>query len=121
MSIKAVVQSVVPDGKHGAYAVATSENIDGSITFSLKPPIWNEEAPESGEVVLLDKVRKKQAGWKANEVRYLRPSDEQRYSTITLKQEALRKRKKIIIMIEKDVAVINHTQTEIQKDCGVHV
>ncbi len=80
MSIKAIIQSVVPDGKHGAYAVATSENIDGSITFLLKPPIWNEEVPEPGEVVLLEKVRKKQAGWKAKEARYLRPSDEQRHS-----------------------------------------
>ena len=82
MSIKAVVQAIEPNGKHGPYAITTTnnKNIDGSITFLLEPPIWQEEEwPEPGEIVLLDKVRKKSAGWRAREARYLQPSDEQRY------------------------------------------
>lgn len=41
--IRAVVQKVVSGGDHGPFAVATSESIDGSITFSLEPTVWQED------------------------------------------------------------------------------
>ena len=74
--VHAVVQKVCPDGKHGPYATATEERL-GSITFSLDGSVWNEEgAPELGEIVVLSKLRKKRAGWKAMCGRRYRPSDE---------------------------------------------
>ena len=77
-TIKAVVHKVIRDGTHGPFAVATSEGIDGSVTFSLDPSVWKEkEWPESGMVVSLGKLRKKRAGWRAKEVRFWKPSDEQ--------------------------------------------
>lgn len=76
--IKAVVQKIIPEGDHGPFAVATSESIDGSITFSLEPTVWQEdEWPEQGMIVVLGKLRKKRSGWRAKEGRFLKPSDEQ--------------------------------------------
>ncbi len=75
--IKAIVQKVTK-GKHGAYAVAKSKDIEGSITFSLDKNIWQEpDLPESGTVVVLSKLTKKRAGWRANRGRFLKPSDEE--------------------------------------------
>jgi len=66
-SVKAVVQKVVTDGRHGPYAVATADGIaDGSITFSLKRNVWpDKDVPEKGMIVVLSHLRKKQAGWRA--------------------------------------------------------
>lgn len=76
--IKALVQKVVPEGKHGPFAVATSEGLEGSVTFSLEPTIWQEqEWPEEGMYVLLGKLRQKRAGWRAKTGRFFKPSDEQ--------------------------------------------
>jgi len=79
MAIKAVVQKIIPDGKHGHFFVATSDQIpDGSITCSLEPTVWTEGAyPEEGEVVFLDELRQKRAGWRAKKGRFWNPSDEQ--------------------------------------------
>ena len=64
--MKAIVQKVIPRGNHGPFAIASSEKIDSSITFSLEPTVWKEdEWPEEGTVVLLGKLRKKRAGWRA--------------------------------------------------------
>jgi len=77
-TIKAVVQKVVQEGKHGPFAVATSDQLEGSVTFSLEPTVWEEdEWPEEGMVVLLKKLRQKRAGWRAKTGRFFRPSDEQ--------------------------------------------
>jgi len=77
-AIKAVVQNVIPQGRHGPFAIATSEKVEGSITFSLKENVWQEqEWPEQGMVVALSNLRKKRAGWRAMSGRFLRPSDEQ--------------------------------------------
>jgi hypothetical protein len=78
-TLKAIVHEiVVPTGKHGPYAVATAEGLTGSVTFSLDPSVWKEsEWPERGMEVLLGKLRKKRAGWRAKEGRFLKPSDEQ--------------------------------------------
>jgi hypothetical protein len=76
--VVAVVQKVIHDGKHGSYAIATTEEFEGSITFSLEPTVWLEsEEPEAGEFVLLSDLRKKRAGWRAKKGRYVSPSDEQ--------------------------------------------
>lgn len=74
-SIQAVVQNVIIDGKHGPYAVVSDEKL-GSITFALDGAVWCEEDfPEPGEIVCLSKLRKKRAGWRAMEVRRIRPSE----------------------------------------------
>jgi len=64
--ITAVVQDVIQNGRHGPYAVATSDGIEGSITFSLKPGVWQEKVvPEPGISVILSDLQKKRAGWRA--------------------------------------------------------
>lgn len=73
----AVVQKVIMDGKHGPYAKATEDNL-GTITFSLDGSVWQEMTlPEKGDVVVLEDVRRKHAGWRANSSRFFRPSDKQ--------------------------------------------
>jgi hypothetical protein len=76
--IKAVVQKVIQEGKHGPFAVATSAQLEGSVTFSLEPAVWEEnERPEEGMAVFLGKIRQKRAGWRAEQGRFWKPSDEQ--------------------------------------------
>jgi hypothetical protein len=76
--IKAVVQKVLPNGKHGPFAVASSDGLKGSITFSLESNVWQEdEWPEEGMFVFLGKLRQKRAGWRAKQGRFWKPSDEQ--------------------------------------------
>ena len=74
-TLRAVVQSVVR-GQHGPFAVATSRQVEGSVTFSLAHPVWQERGePEPGVTVVLSNLVKKRAGWRAMEARFLRPSD----------------------------------------------
>ena len=76
--IQAIVQKIVMEGRHGPYAVATSISVLGSITFSLTKEVWGEEdRPEPGTFVILNKLRKKRAGWRAMNGRFVRPSDKQ--------------------------------------------
>jgi len=76
--VKAVVQKVLPNGKHGPFAVASSDGLRGSITFSLESNVWQEdEWPEEGMFVFLGKLRQKRAGWRAKQGRFWKPSDEQ--------------------------------------------
>lgn len=76
--IRAVVQKVIPKGAHGPFAVATSDQMEGSVTFSLEPTVWEgDEWPEGGTLVLLDNLRKKRAGWRAKKGRFWKLSDEQ--------------------------------------------
>ena len=72
------IQKVVKEGRHGPYAVARCEEL-GSVTFSLKPPVWPENNwPEPGTIVVLGEIIRKRAGWRAQHGRFLRPSDEAR-------------------------------------------
>lgn len=74
---QAIVNNIIVDGKHGSYAVARCEEL-GTVTFSLNPQVWQEEDwPDPGTCVVLSKVRKKRAGWRAEFGRFLTPSDEQ--------------------------------------------
>ena len=76
-TVKAIVQAIVPGGKHGPYAVATSDELGGSVTFSLGKDVWHELAdPNPGVQVFLCDLQKKRAGWRAMYGRLLRPSDE---------------------------------------------
>ena len=71
------VQNIILDGKHGPYAVASTEEL-GYVTFSLDPKDWKEKRyPEGGSIVVLSEVSKKRAGWRANSGRFFQPSDEQ--------------------------------------------
>lgn len=73
---RAIVDRVILNGKHGPYVVARSEDL-GMVTFSLLPSVWQEKSyPETGTWVVLYDLRKKRAGWRAQQGRYLRPSDE---------------------------------------------
>lgn len=77
--IHAVVVEVVRDGKHGPYAVAKSQDFDGSITFSLNDRVWQEtDIPEPGMFVVLSRLRLKPRGWRALSARYLSPEDKNR-------------------------------------------
>lgn len=74
---RAIVEKVIPDGKHGPYAVVYSKEL-GSVTFSLGNDVWDgEECPEPGTYVMLSKLRKKRAGWRAQHARFEEPGDEQ--------------------------------------------
>jgi hypothetical protein len=83
---QAVVEKIIPGGKHGPYAVARSDEL-GSVTFSLDKDVWQEgDWPEAGTCVMLSQIRKKRAGWRAQHGRYVEPSDEQRASDIKKEQ-----------------------------------
>ena len=73
--LTAIVQKICPRGRHGPYAVAACEEIEALITFALSDDVWHEKRlPEKGDVVLLSDVRRRPAGWRAHEGRFLRPS-----------------------------------------------
>lgn len=75
---KAIVNKIIPDGRHGPYAVAYSEEAGESLTFFLGPTVWQDaEWPEPGTVVMLSKITRKRAGWRAGCGRLFRLSDEQ--------------------------------------------
>lgn len=75
-----VVEKIIPDGKHGPYAVARSQELE-SVTFSLDSKVWHEKDwPEPGMYVVLSQIRKKRAGWRATHGRFIEPSDEQQPS-----------------------------------------
>lgn len=77
-TIKALVEKVIPAGRHGPYAIATTDALAGSVTFSLERTVWQEEEwPEAGTYVCLGKLRQKRAGWRAKEGRFWELSDEQ--------------------------------------------
>lgn len=72
-SRQVVTEKVVLDGKHGPYAVGRDSKL-GVITFSLKPPVWQEgEYPETGTIVEVSDIQKKKAGWRAKSARIVRP------------------------------------------------
>jgi len=75
--MKAIVQKLVP-GKHGSYAVALSDSLSGSITFSLKDAWKEQQLPVEGSAVFLEDVQAKRAGWRATSARFFRPDDEKR-------------------------------------------
>lgn len=71
-----VVQSIVPEGKHGPYAAATVDGLEGSVTFSLNKDVWREEShPTCGTHVVLSGIHWKNNGWRAAEARFFRPED----------------------------------------------
>lgn len=74
---QAVVEKIIQNGKHGPYVVARCEELDSIITFSLDRNVWQEDdLPDPGTMVVLSRVRKKRAGWRALVGRYVNPSDE---------------------------------------------
>jgi hypothetical protein len=80
--VKAIVQKIVMDGKHGPFVVAIcdkSGTYDGSITFSLDSFVWQEKHhPKEGECVFLSDIIQKRAGWRAETARYWTSSDEEK-------------------------------------------
>ena len=75
-AIRAVVQKVA-EGEHGLYAIATSPEVKGSITFSLVNGVWQDRGvPDKGMHVMLSDLRRKRAGWRAMSGRFVRPSDD---------------------------------------------
>src|SRR3989344_4808606 len=79
---KAIVRKVFRKSPRGPFAVATPvdrPDIDGSVTFSFEPTVWDSDTlPEAGSAVLLGKLRKKRAGWRAKEARFWELCNEQR-------------------------------------------
>jgi len=76
-SYEAMVEKVMPKGPHGPYGIARSEGIEGSITFSLNQPVWQNgnEKPDPGTYVFLSGIYKKRAGWRASHARLVTPED----------------------------------------------
>ncbi len=98
VAIRAVVERVIREGKHGPFVVATSDAITGSVTFSLEPTVWqDDEWPEEGAVVYLTKLRKKRAGWRAKQGRQWLLSDEQ----TAIKEKAMKNLKVFIDGLRK--------------------
>lgn len=76
-SYRAIVERVVLRGRHGPYVVASSDDLEGSVTVSLESPVWQDSVvPERGMYLILSQVRKKRAGWRAFRGRLVQPSDE---------------------------------------------
>lgn len=63
------------------YAVATADELDGSVTFSLQKNhgVWDENnLPLPGQKVILNDIRHhKGKGWRAFKARFFRPEDEE--------------------------------------------
>jgi hypothetical protein len=75
---RATIQKVVPEGRHGPFAVALAYEDGRNITFSLDKPVWQGESlPEPGTIVMLSQLSKKWAGWRASSARLFQPADEQ--------------------------------------------
>lgn len=75
-SYQAIVEKIIPRGKHGPYAVTRSEEL-GTITFSLSGEVWKERTyPEPGMYVVLSELVKKRAGWRSLLARYTSPTDD---------------------------------------------
>jgi hypothetical protein len=77
--LKAIVNSIKTgeETTHGPYAVAKAKGIRKSITFSLRPAVWQEDKwPDPGTFVYLDKLEERRAGWRAGFGRLWQPSDE---------------------------------------------
>lgn len=76
-SYRAVVEKIVLDGQHGPYAVTKCSELGVSITISLDKSVWEEkDYPEPGTYVVLSRLMRKRAGWRANHGRFVTPSDE---------------------------------------------
>jgi hypothetical protein len=91
--VKARVESIV-NSRNGPYATAKSRWFKGSITFSLSPPVWNEEKhPVPGTFVYLD-VETRHAGWRATFGRPWRQSDQQGQEPKQTKQPTKSARKR---------------------------
>ncbi|MEX1014633.1 MAG: hypothetical protein WDZ80_05740 [Candidatus Paceibacterota bacterium] len=74
--IKAEVKAT-SEGEYGMFAIALSDKVKGSITFSLNNDVWQDNSfPEKGTIVVLSELRKKKAGWRAKSARFLTPDDE---------------------------------------------
>lgn len=78
MAFTALVRDVFgSDATHGPYAVATSDEVRGSITFSLRQSVWQERVlPCKGVYVVLFDLRKCKGGWRAMCGRFFQPADE---------------------------------------------
>lgn len=65
-----IVQNVEVAGKHGPFAVATVDGLEGSVTFALSPPVWSaKDHPSPGSKVVLSDLTQKRAGWRAGGVK----------------------------------------------------
>lgn len=50
--------------------------VEGSVTFVLRKPVWNEDDwPEPGIFLVLDDLREKRDGWRAYKARYFKLED----------------------------------------------
>ena len=76
-AVRATVQYVDLNGRHGPYATATTKKVKGTITFSLDDDVWHENTvPQNGMIVVLSDLHKRSRGWRAMSARLLTPSDE---------------------------------------------
>lgn len=72
---EAVVEKIVREGPHGPFVIASNGEL-GSVTFSLDQDVWLEEDwPEPGTYVVLCKIRRKRAGWRAQQAWFVEPAE----------------------------------------------
>lgn len=77
----ATVGSITPDGRSGPYATAVAKGVEGTITFSLDPPVWDGAvAPPPGAAVFLSdiymhRVGNVEKGWRSLSARLATPAD----------------------------------------------
>lgn len=72
---KAIVQDIIHSGKHGPFAVAAVEGVDGSVTFSLITD-WHENRwPEKGSIIWVDDWQWKRAGWRVHRAWFCIPDE----------------------------------------------
>ena len=82
MTYLATVKAVYQTGRHGCYAKAVSPEISGSVTFSLKRPVWkSKKMPNPNDMVVLSDIRKTGNGWRAMTGRFYRPETKERKET----------------------------------------
>lgn len=75
-SYHATVTSIISG--NSPYAVAESQDVPDSVTFSLGTTrnVWSEDNPPTvGSEVILTDVRKVRKKWRAYSARFCRPSD----------------------------------------------
>lgn len=66
----------IEEGPRGPFAFAVSDQIEGSITFSLIYPVWKESRlPPDGAVVILSELINVDGKWRAMSARFLTPAD----------------------------------------------
>ncbi len=74
--VRATVRFVDMNSAKGAYALAWSNELIATVSFSVIEDVWRESIdPEIGMVVVLSGVHERDKGWRATSARMVTPAD----------------------------------------------